>query len=54
MTKCINRLSVVLLSLSLLSACGGGSSSAPAAAPPPPVDTQLDWDQGNWDQEDWQ
>jgi hypothetical protein len=33
-----------------LVACGGGSSSPP----PPPVDTELDWNQGNWDQEDWQ
>ena len=28
-----------------LSACGGSSS---------PPDTELDWDQGNWDEQDWQ
>jgi hypothetical protein len=55
MTRYIHPTVVLFLSLTLLSACGGGSSPAPAASPPPPpVDTELDWDQGSWDQENWQ
>jgi hypothetical protein len=43
--------------LVMVSACGGGSSSDPASPPPPPpptADNSLDWDNGNWDEEDWQ
>lgn len=54
MTRCTYLLYVLLLSMSLLTACGGGSSPAPSNPLPPPVDTELDWDQGNWDQENWQ
>ena len=49
---------VLLLALTGVSACGGGSSggSAPASQSPPPptASTNLDWDEGNWDEEDWQ
>lgn len=46
----------------LLCGCGGGGGSSDSSTsppnngtPPPPVaDTDLDWDDGNWDQEDWQ
>lgn len=51
----------LLLCSLLISACGGGggggSSTPPPAnngTPPPVADTDLDWDDGNWDQEDWQ
>ena len=37
--------------LASLTACGGGGGSDTTT--PPPVDTTLDWDQGNWDEEDW-
>ena len=48
-----------LVVASLINACGGGSSTAaisppPPPPPPPPIDTDLDWDQGNWDEENWQ
>lgn len=46
------RLLITVVFGLMLSACGGGSSPPPA--PPAPVDTMLDWDQGNWDEENWQ
>ena len=40
----------------ILAGCGGGGGS-PATAPPstlpPPSDTLI-WDQGNWDEVEWQ
>lgn len=54
MIRCVHPVYVLVLSLPLLSACGGGSSPAPTDPPPPPVATELDWDQGSWDQENWQ
>jgi len=44
----------LLLSLAILlviSSCSGGDSTP---RNPPPVDTDLDWDSGNWDEQDWQ
>jgi len=35
-----------------LSACGGGGGNG--GGNQPPVDNDLDWDQGNWDEENWQ
>jgi len=51
--RCIHPVYVLVISLLLLSACGGGSSPA-TPDPPAVVDTELDWNQGNWDQENWQ
>ena len=46
----------VFVSLALvlfaLSGCGGSGGSNDIATPPA-TDTNLDWDQGNWDEEDW-
>jgi predicted small lipoprotein YifL len=38
-----------------LTACGGSSSPA-AVVPPvlPTIDTDLDWDNDNWDERNWQ
>jgi len=46
-------LSILLASLMAVTGCGGGSSGpAPIVQPPPP--TELVWDQGNWDELNWQ
>jgi len=42
----------------LLVSCGGGGSSG-STSPPPPIDTDpqlapLTWDQGDWDEVNWQ
>ena len=42
---------LAFIALVLLSACGGGGKKQPPD--PPPVDTQLDWDEDNWDEKDW-
>ena len=43
-----------LIAIVALSACGGSSSPAPLAQPQPPPVTDLAWDQGNWDELNWQ
>jgi hypothetical protein len=54
------NLASLLLGCLLLSACGGGGGGGSTPGPgnggnPLPVsDTELDWDEGNWDQENWQ
>ena len=53
MYQFIHRILTVLTIGIALTSCGGGSSPPPAQQPPP-IDTQLDWDQGNWDEQDWQ
>jgi len=49
---------MLLLSWSVIDGCGGGgggsSPSSTQPEPPPVADTGLDWDDGNWDEEDWQ
>ena len=46
------RIFIWLTLVSALSACGGGSKKVPDP-PPPPVDTDLTWDEDNWDEKDW-
>jgi len=43
------------IALAFLSACGGGGKKNPdpPPPPPPPVDTDLTWDEDNWDEKDW-
>ncbi|MCJ8503066.1 hypothetical protein [Desulfatitalea alkaliphila] len=52
-TKALYRIAILLLTLSMLSGCGDGSTSS--------SDTNLSnpeiaatWDNGNWDQVNWQ
>jgi hypothetical protein len=48
---------ILFLSLIGVSACGGSSGGSDPVNPPPPpptADTNLDWDDGNWDEENWQ
>ena len=47
------RLFLAVALASILTACGGGGSNPPAD-PPPAADTQLDWDDDNWDERNWQ
>ena len=50
-------LALLIVAMAGLSACGGGGGGSPAAttsAPPPPPVTDLSWDDGNWDTENWQ
>ena len=55
------RLAVTVIASSLigLSACGGGgspgaASPSPPLPPPPPQAEALSWDNGNWDEVEWQ
>jgi ABC-type glycerol-3-phosphate transport system substrate-binding protein len=43
--------SLFLALLFALAACSGGSSGHTSR---PPADTRLEWNQGNWDEQDWQ
>ena len=43
---------LVLASTLWLASCE--HSSDDPAPPPPQVDTALDWDRGNWDEQEWQ
>jgi len=57
MFKSLTVLVSVAFLFSFLVACGGGGSSggaAPPPPPPPPPVTELTWDQGNWDELNWQ
>ncbi len=52
MKKCIYCFVLILVG------CGGGGGGgsptiAPSSNPPPPSDTLI-WDQGNWDEVEWQ
>jgi hypothetical protein len=56
-----SRLAVVIIGFSHvgLAACGGGSAGTASPPPPPqqPPPTQaeaLTWDNGNWDEVEWQ
>ena len=48
---------IAFFSLAFLSACGGGGGGDGGGSEPPttspPVDTQLNWDDDNWDEKDW-
>jgi hypothetical protein len=55
------RQAVAIIASSLigLSACGGGGSPGAAGPPPsppplPPQAEALTWDNGNWDEVEWQ
>ena len=46
---------LIILCVFGLSACGGGGSGGGGDPPPdPPADTELTWDDDNWDEKDWQ
>lgn len=44
---------VLASALGLLGGCGNGSRTA-TTEPPPAANTTLNWDEGNWDQREWQ
>jgi hypothetical protein len=50
-----NFLTVSVFSI-LLSACDGGGGGSESASTPtqPTADTNLNWGEGNWDQQEWQ
>jgi hypothetical protein len=54
----MNRLSRIASLLALtafwLSACGADANKSGGGEPPPANDSDLEWDQGNWDEENWQ
>jgi len=52
MKKIFRSISVYLVALGLLT--GSGGSSSPPRDPGDPPPTELTWDQGNWDQLNWQ
>lgn len=54
LTRLLGRASAVL-ALAFLQACGGGGGGGGSDPPAenPPV-TQLKWDNGSWDQLNWQ
>lgn len=54
MARCIRTSILALVALASLSACGGGGKKTTTTPPPTPVDANLDWDQGNWDEKEWQ
>ena len=37
-----------------LAACGGGGAESTATTPAPAPSPQLTWDQGNWNDKNWQ
>lgn len=45
---------LAFIALALLSACGGGGGEKNPDLPDPPVDTDLTWNDDNWDEKDWQ
>ena len=51
MKKIFRSISMALVVLSVLTGCGGGGQAPPIQPPP---QTDLVWDQGNWDQLNWQ
>lgn len=52
MTRIVRILATLGLALFVTAACGGGGSAPQSLTPP--VDTELDWDDGTWDSENWQ
>lgn len=46
----------LLLALAVMSlyACGGSGSGDSSSTAPPVADSRLSWDNGNWDETDWQ
>ncbi len=59
--RLLRTLAMTLLIVATSAACGGssgGSGAAPPTVPPPepppPENTSLVWDQGQWDEENWQ
>ena len=53
MQRTLSLLLIAVLSLGL-SACGGGSSGNDGSTPAAGASPQLTWDQGNWNQKNWQ
>lgn len=52
-----SRLLVIGAVCTFLCACGGGGGGGASdthVATPPPQKTELAWDSGNWDQQEWQ
>lgn len=46
---------LIILFVFGLSACGGGGNKKPPDPPDPPAaDTELTWDDDNWDERNWQ
>jgi len=45
---------LAFISLALLSACGGGGGKKQPDTSDPPADTELTWDDDNWDERNWQ
>ena len=48
---------ITLILAAMLAGCGGGSSGgggAVAATTQPPAPTELSWDQGEWNEVEWQ
>ena len=53
----MTRLLAILFASIFIAACGGGGSGGNDAEPPPPPPPptgDLVWDQGNWDELEWQ
>ena len=51
MPKAYARLFLTALLAVIVPGCSGGADTTIVQTPP---DTDLDWDNGNWDEEDWQ
>ena len=45
------RILYLLIAAVFLAGCSSGGNND---RKPPPPDTDLDWDQGNWNEQDWQ
>ena len=45
-------LSLLIFALSLV-ACGGGGGGGTSTPPPPTTADSLIWDQGNWQEKNW-
>ena len=56
MLRRICTLALLLVAVSGLPGCGGGGGGGGGVQPPPPPPpvTTLSWDNGNWDELNWQ